>query len=86
MHFYNAEGNASVEFEPSTCRCMHVNRLDRAQPEFVVLSVNANEGGMVDGWGRRAVRFPADGHPDMAYNVIDVTGDCRDEVVVSETD
>ena len=83
VHFYNAEGDPYLEFEPFQhgSLCMPINWTG-AQPEFVVLSVNADEGGMVDGWGRRAVRFPADGHPDMAYNVIDVTGDCRDEVVV----
>lgn len=26
--------------------------------------------------------FPADGHPDMCVAVLDLTGDCRDEIVV----
>jgi hypothetical protein len=26
--------------------------------------------------------FPDDGHPDMCYAVLDITGDCRDEIVV----
>ncbi|MCC6796027.1 MAG: hypothetical protein IT366_12990 [Candidatus Hydrogenedentes bacterium] len=83
VHFYNADGDPYLEFEPFQhgSLCMPINWTG-AQPEFVVLSVNADEGGMVDGWGRRAVRFPADGHPDLAYNIIDVTGDCRDEVIV----
>ena len=37
---------------------------------------------MFDGWGRRVIRFPADGHPDMCCAVVDITGDCRDEIVV----
>jgi hypothetical protein len=28
------------------------------------------------------VQFPDDGHPDMANAVLDLTGDCRDEIVV----
>jgi len=47
-----------------------------------VLSASADEGGFFDGWGRRVVRFPADGHPDLCYAVLDLHGDSRDEVVV----
>jgi len=39
-------------------------------------------GGILDGWGRRVVVFPNDGHPDMCSAALDITGDCRDEVVV----
>lgn len=83
IHFYNAEGDPYLDFEPFQhgSLCMPINWTG-APPEFVVLSVNADETGMTDGWGRCVVKFPGDGHPDMAYNVIDVTGDCRDEVVV----
>ena len=28
------------------------------------------------------MRFPADGHPDLCYSVLDLSGDCRDEIVV----
>jgi rhamnogalacturonan endolyase len=49
--------------------------------EFWCLSTNSEEGGLYDGWGRRVVRFPADGHPDMAAAVLDVTGDARDEII-----
>ena len=47
-----------------------------------MLSANTVEGGLVDGWGRRVVMFPDDGHPDMAYLVHDMTGDPRDEIIV----
>ena len=50
--------------------------------ELFVLSPDVTEGGMYDGWGRRVVRFPADGHPYQCNAVLDATGDCRDEVVV----
>ena len=50
--------------------------------EFVLLSGNAKEGGMIDGHLRRVVMFPDDGHPDLAANVLDLTGDQRDEIVL----
>ncbi len=45
--------------------------------EFVLLSGNAKEGGMIDGHLRRGnpVMFPEDGHPELAANVLDVIGD-----------
>jgi hypothetical protein len=50
--------------------------------EFALLSANVKEGGMIDGKLRRAVMFPDDGHPDLACNVLNLTGDERDEIVV----
>lgn len=50
--------------------------------EFVLLSGNISEGGMIDGQLRRVVMFPDDGHPDLAAYVADVTGDARDEVIL----
>ena len=50
--------------------------------EYVLLSGNAREGGMIDGKLRRVVMFPDDGHPDLAAYVTDLTGDQRDEVVL----
>jgi rhamnogalacturonan endolyase len=50
--------------------------------EFIFLSPNTIEGGLVDGWGKRVVMFPNDGHPDLAWMVHDLTGDPRDELIV----
>jgi hypothetical protein len=50
--------------------------------EFILLSGNVVEGGMIDGHLRRVVMFPEDGHPDLTAQVLDVTGDARDEVVL----
>ena len=50
--------------------------------EFAMLTASARDGGMVDGHLRRVVMLPLDGHPEMAYNVMDLTGDARDEIVV----
>jgi rhamnogalacturonan endolyase len=37
---------------------------------------------MIDGRLRRVVMFPEDGHPDLAANVMDLTGDQCDEIVL----
>ena len=50
--------------------------------EFVLLSGNVREGGMIDGQIRRVVMFPDDGHPDLTAAVANVTGDARDEVIL----
>jgi hypothetical protein len=50
--------------------------------EFVLLSPNFREGGLMDGHLRRVVLFPDDGHPDLACNALNLTGDERDEIVV----
>ena len=83
IHFLDAEGDIYHDFEPCQhgSMCLPVNWTGRSE-EYFVLSANVEEGGMFDGWGRRVVVFPSDGHPDMCYAVVDVTGDCRDEVIV----
>jgi len=50
--------------------------------EFIFLTPDHAEGGLVDGWGRRVVMFPDDGHPSLAWMVHDLTGDPRDELIV----
>jgi hypothetical protein len=50
--------------------------------EFALLSGNVREGGMIDGYLRRVVMFPDDGHPDLASAVRDVSGDGRDEILL----
>jgi hypothetical protein len=54
--------------------------------EYIFLTPNHKEGGLVDGWGRRVVMFPDDGHPELAWMVHDLTGDPRDELIVWDTD
>ena len=83
IHFYDAEGEVYHDFEPCQhgSMCLPINWTGRPE-EYFVLSPNVEEGGLFDGWGRCVVKFPADGHPDMCYAVLDVTGDCRDEIVV----
>jgi len=83
IHFFDADGALYHDFEPCQhgSMCLPINWSGRSE-EYFVLSPNVTEGGLFDGWGRRAVQFPADGHPELCNAVMDITGDCRDEIVV----
>jgi rhamnogalacturonan endolyase len=83
IHYFDADGRVYHSFEPTQygSLCLPINWTGRSE-EFFVLNANVDEGGLFDGWGRRVVTFPDDGHPDMCDAVLDLTGDCRDEIVV----
>ncbi|MBI3280315.1 MAG: hypothetical protein HYZ57_10785 [Acidobacteria bacterium] len=72
---------AQEELVPGSSHLTPVNWRGDGQ-EFAMLSGSPREGGMIDGRLRRAVVFPADGHPDLAFSVADVTGDPRDEIIL----
>jgi hypothetical protein len=80
---FDGDGNILQQEEPihTGCPMLPVNWRGDGQ-EFVFLSANVKEGGLIDGQLRRVVMFPADGHPDLAANVLDLPGDQRDEIVV----
>jgi hypothetical protein len=80
---FDADGNILAQEEPihTGSPMLPVNWRGDGQ-EFVLLSGNAKEGGMIDGHLRRVVMFPDDGHPDLAANVLNLTGDQRDEIVL----
>jgi len=83
LHFFDAQGGIYHDCEPNPfgSMCLPVNWT--GQPgELFVHNPNVRWGGMFDGWGRCVVPFPDDGHPDMCNAVLDLTGDCRDEIVV----
>jgi len=83
IHFYDANGEIYHDFEPNQYGSMMLplNWTGKSE-EFFVHNPNVDEGGVFDGWGRKVLEFPDDGHPDMCYDVMDITGDCRDEIVV----
>jgi hypothetical protein len=80
---FDADGNLLAQDEPihSGSPMLPVNWRGDGQ-EFVLLSGNAREGGLIDGRLRRVVMFPDDGHPDLTAAVADVTGDARDEIIL----
>jgi hypothetical protein len=83
IHFIDAKGNIYHDFEPNQygSMCLPINWTGGGE-EYFVHSANIEEGGMFDGRGRRVLVFGDDGHPDMCNAVLDITGDCRDEVIV----
>ncbi|MBN2214398.1 MAG: hypothetical protein JW723_09145 [Bacteroidales bacterium] len=83
IHLFDAEGEIYHSFEPNQygSMCLPLNWTGKSE-EFFVLNANVEEGGAYDGRGRKVLEFPDDGHPDMCYAVLDITGDCRDEIVV----
>ena len=80
---FDPDGNILAQDEPihSGSPMLPVNWRGDGQ-EFVLLSGNVKEGGMIDGQLRRVVMFPDDGHPDLAAAVLNITGDARDEIVL----
>ncbi len=80
---YDVDGNILQQEEPIHCGSLilPVNWRGDGQ-EFLLLSGDPKEGGMVDGHLRRVVMFPDDGHPTLAAAVMNVTGDARDEVIL----
>ncbi len=83
IHYFDKDGNLYYDFEPVQHGSMMlpVNWTGKSE-EYYVLSANVLEGGLYDGWGRKVVQFPADGHPELCNAVLNITGDCRDEIVV----
>jgi hypothetical protein len=86
VSLFDADGNLLGQSEPvhHASPMLPVNWRGDGQ-EFSMLSANITEGGLMDGHFRRVVMFPDDGHPDLAYNVMNLTGDERDEIVVWDT-
>jgi rhamnogalacturonan endolyase len=87
VSLFDPDGKLLAQDEPihSGSELLPVNWRGDGQ-EFALLSGNIREGGMIDGQLRRVVMFPDDGHPDLAAQVLDLTGDARDEVVLWDTE
>lgn len=83
IHYYDQEGAIYYDFEPNSfgSMCLPLNWKGDGE-EYFVHNPGIREGGVFDGRGRLVLRFPDDGHPDMCNAVLDLTGDCRDEIVV----
>lgn len=81
------QGAVLQEFEP-----MHYAGLllpvnwTNDDAELVLLSGHPGEGGLIDGFGRRVVMFPDDGHPTLCCDSKDLDGDGVDEIMVWDYD
>jgi hypothetical protein len=83
IHFYDASGNIYHDFEPNQygSMCLPLNWTGNGE-EYIVHNPDIASGGVFDGHGRKVLGFPDDGHPVMCNATLDITGDCRDEIVV----
>ena len=83
IFLYDAHGNQIWEMENE----MNGNIIapvnwDGTGQELILTNAEHRRGGLMNGDGVRAVAFPDDGHPTLCVEVIDLTGDERDELVV----
>jgi len=84
---YDAKGQRLHSFEPtSTGNVLSPVNWTGDGQEYALLTGSVKHGGLIDGWGRRVVVFPDDGHPDLCAEALDLTGDPRDELVVWDAD
>ncbi|WP_248929608.1 hypothetical protein [Paenibacillus hamazuiensis] len=83
VYFFDGTGRLLHQFEP-TCNGNLITPVNWTGDgrDLVLLNGNTQHGGLIDGHGRRVVTFPEDGHPDLCAEVLDLTGDGRDEIVL----
>lgn len=87
IHLYDSEGKIYHDFEPYQfgSMCLPLNWKGNGE-EYLVHNAGVEQGGVFDGRGRKVLQFPDDGHPEICNAVLDITGDCRDEIVVWNPD
>lgn len=80
---YDCKGKLLWSKEPSTNGNIitPVNWAGDGQ-DLILLNGNIALGGMIDGHYRQVVSFPDDGHAELCAEALDLTGDCRDEIVL----
>lgn len=80
-------GKVLEEFEPMHYACLlqPVNWTPDGT-ELLLLSTHPEQGGLIDGHGRRVVMFPDDGHPVLCCDARDIDGDGIDEVLTWDYD
>lgn len=83
VYILDCKGRLLHEFEP-TCNGNLITPVNWTGDgrDLILLNGNVQHGGLIDGYGRRVVVFPDDGHPDLCAEVLDLTGDGRDEIVL----
>src|SRR5690625_2870094 len=83
VYIFDHKGEIIEQFEPTSNGNIisPVNWTGDGR-DLILLNGNIEHGGLIDGHGRRVVVFPDDGHPDLCAEVLDLTGDGRDEIVL----
>ncbi|MBN1524099.1 MAG: hypothetical protein JW904_06450 [Spirochaetales bacterium] len=86
ISFHDCSGKKLFSFEPpSLGNILNPVNWRGDGEELALLNTNVTDGGMIDGYGRKVVVFPDDGHPDLCCEVIDVAGDARSEIITWDT-
>jgi rhamnogalacturonan endolyase len=87
VSLHAADGRELMEFQPS-CLGVTLAAVDWVGDGSSLLLLSGDEklGGMIDGYGRRVVRFTEPGHPVLCSDALDLCGDSRDEVVLWDRD
>lgn len=86
VYLFDCQGALLDAFEPTANGNLITPVSWRGDGEDLrLLSGSTEHGGLVDAYGRRVVVFPDDGHPELCAEVIDLTGDARDEIVLWDT-
>lgn len=87
VSFHDGKGRRLFEFEPTSLgTVLNPVNWTGLGTELALLTGSLRHGGMADGFGRRVVVFPDDGHPELCSEALDLTGDARDEVVLWDMD
>jgi len=83
VYIYSCKGELLHQFEP-TCNGNVITPVNWTGDgrDLILLSGSVQHGGLIDGYGNRVVVFPDDGHPELCAEVINLTGDGRDEIVL----
>lgn len=83
IYIFDGEGRLLHQFEPE-CNGNLITPVNWTGDgsDLILLNGSVRHGGLIDGHGRRVVQFPDDGHPELCAEVIDLTGDARDEIVL----
>jgi len=80
--YYDCKGQKLFSFEPGANGNI-INPVSwSANGQILALySASAQFGGLYDGYGDRVVEFPADGHPELCCDAVDLFGDEREEIL-----
>jgi hypothetical protein len=83
IYLYDCKGKEIWHHEqPCNGNVISPVNWDGSGTDLILLNGSAADGGLMDGEGDRVVLFPDDGHPDLCAEVLDITGDSRDEIVL----
>jgi rhamnogalacturonan endolyase len=83
IYMHDCKGNEiwAREFRSNGATIAPIN-WDGSGQDLILLSASTVYGGLMDGEGDIVVPFPDDGHPELCSEVINITGDEREEIVV----